>query len=124
MRILLDTHVLLWWMQDERLSDECRDAISDPMNDVVVSVVTGWELSIKSAKGKISVHADLWSTIVENGFDILPIQWSHALTAGLLPPLHSDPFDRMLVAQSQVEGLVLATRDRALLQYDVVPLMA
>ena len=124
MRLLIDTHVLLWWLAGESLSDECIEAIADPENDVVVSVVSAWELSVKAAKGRIEIAPGLWDAIAESSFDVLPIEWRHAQQLQLLPPLHADPFDRMLIAQSQAEGLVFVTRDRQIHQYDIVTMAA
>lgn len=124
MRLLLDTHVLLWWLNGDEMSDESAAAIRDPENDVVVSVVSAWEISVKAAKGRIAVEAGLWEAIAESAFDILPIEWRHAQQVQVLPPIHGDPFDRMLVAQGQVDGLVLVTRDPHIHRYDLMTMAA
>lgn len=126
MRLLLDTHVLLWWLADDPLlGDEARRAIRDPSSSVWVSAASLWEISIKSALGHLSVGCDdLASELEAAGLVALPISWHHALAAGALPKLHRDPFDRMLVAQAQLEGLHLVTRDPLVAAYDVAILAA
>jgi len=118
-RLLLDTHVLLWWLSDDRkLTKAARDLIVSPDNDVLVSSASGWEISIKTALGRIEIELDdLEHAIVQNGFRPLPIGLRHALTAGRLPNIHRDPFDRMLVAQASVEELRLLTHDRVFERY-------
>jgi PIN domain nuclease of toxin-antitoxin system len=111
-RILLDTHVFLWWKENNpRLALAARDAIAKA--DVVfVSAASAWEISIKSALGKIRIPGALDEAVAHSGFIELPIEFSHAAAVELLPDHHSDPFDRMLAAQSKVERLVLITHDR------------
>lgn len=124
MRLLLDTHALLWALSDDpRLSAEARHRISDPATDVVVSSASAWEISIKQALGKLDAPDDLADVIEAARMRPLPITVSHALLAGRLPRHHDDPFDRMLVAQAVLEGLILMTSDRRLNSYevDVVP---
>lgn len=120
MKLLLDTHVLLWWLTDDpRLGPELRSAISDPDALVHVSAATVWEIAIKEALGRIDLDADLAVEIEAGGFIELPIQARHALAAGRLPRHHGDPFDRMLVAQAREEQLTLVSQDGALAAYDV-----
>lgn len=120
MRLLLDTHALLWWFDDNRvLSREARDAISRPENIVLVSAVTAWEIVIKARLRKLRAPRDLDREIEAHGFDTLPITLQHALRVGRLPDHHEDPFDRMLVAQALVEGLTLVTRDANIPKYAV-----
>lgn len=120
MRLLLDTHVLLWWLQgDTRLSAEHYTLINAGQNQVFVSAASVWEAAIKQTAGKLKVPGVLGKTAVEQGLTALPIALDHATVAGALPPHHKDPFDRMLVAQAQVEALSLMTHDAALNQYDV-----
>lgn len=124
MRVLLDTHVLLWWLGDDpALSAEARAAIADPGSDVLVSAASVWEISIKQALGKLRAPDDLLVQLERHRFWRLPVTDVHALRAGALPRLHDDPFDRMLVAQAAQEGLCIATRDPAFAAYDV-PLLA
>ncbi len=126
MRLLLDTHALLWWFAGERgLAAVARNAIADERAVVHVSAASLWEIAIKSALGKLKVDGDELVTGIEaDGFVELPIGARHAVAAGRLPPHHQDPFDRMLVAQAQVERLVVVTRDPAFSRYDVQTLPA
>jgi PIN domain nuclease of toxin-antitoxin system len=118
MRLLLDTHVVLWWLSDhEALSDQIKDMI-DTEVDVFVSAATIWEVGIKQAAGKLG-PADLPEKIVECELRELPIAAAHALTAARLPAFHRDPFDRVLIAQARCEGLTLVTRDPAIQKYEV-----
>jgi PIN domain nuclease of toxin-antitoxin system len=118
-RLLLDTHVVLWWLTDDpTLSDALKETIDEEV-DVFVSAVTVWEVAIKQQLGKITAPADLPETIRDSELRNLPVTSDHAVTAGRLPLLHRDPFDRMLVAQAVTEGLTLVTRDKALDAYDV-----
>ena len=120
MRLLLDTHVFLWWLTDDpRLEAVRREAIADPDALVHVSAATIWEIAIKEAQGRIEVSADLADEIRGGGFTELPISAGHALAAGRLPRHHADPFDRMLVAQAREEALTLVSQDRALAAYEV-----
>lgn len=124
-RLLLDTHVVLWSLSaPDRLAPPARDAIADPRNAVLVSAASVWEVAIKSALGKLSMPDDLAAQLRHARFDPLAITHGHAEAVGLLPRLHCDPFDRMLVAQAQVEGLTLVTRDAYVRRYDVPTLAA
>jgi PIN domain nuclease of toxin-antitoxin system len=125
MMLLLDAHALVWWLTDDPMLDEgARAAIRDAANDVVVSAATIWELAIKRAKGRIALSSDLTAAIEAAGFSGLPITPEDAERASGLPPLHQDPFDRMVVAQAQRLGAVVVTRDRALSSYEVDTLPA
>lgn len=120
MRLLLDSHVFLWSAFDpERLPDGARSAIADLDVPVFVSVVTIWELNIKIGAGKLGVAGDLVEMVAGLGCSTLPIHLHHAALVRNLPPLHRDPFDRMLVAQARAEGLTLVTADRMIRQYEV-----
>jgi PIN domain nuclease of toxin-antitoxin system len=123
-RLLLDTHVLLWWLADEPLRDDAKRAIADQHNEVFVSAATAWEISIKAALGKLEAPDDLSEQLGANAFAPLGIAIPHALVAGGLPRHHDDPFDRMLIAQASLEQLVLVTRDARLARYDVEMLAA
>jgi PIN domain nuclease of toxin-antitoxin system len=118
-RLLLDTHVLLWWLSDDRkLAKNAREIIANPDNEVLVSSASVWEVAIKTTLGRIEVElGDLEDAIAHNGFRSLPIGFRHALTAGRLPAAHRDPFDRMLVAQANVEELRVVSHDRMFERY-------
>lgn len=125
MRLLLDTHALVWWVSDvSRLTGNAYAAIADRHNDVFVSAITAWEITIKRAKGHLTAPDNLSSVIEEKGFEHLPLTFFHAEQAGLLPMHHRDPFDRLLIAQAQAEGLILVTRDRHIRRYGVHTLTA
>ena len=124
-RLLLDTHALVWWLSDvSRLSEAARAAIAEPRNDIFVSAITGWEIAVKRAKGRITAPDHLSAMIEERGFTHLPLTFHHAEQAGNLPLHHRDPFDRLLVAQAQAEGLVLVTRDARIPRYGIRTLTA
>lgn len=121
MRLLLDTHVFLWWLSDDRkLSTAARDAIRDPSAIVHVSAASIWEIAIKAKLGRLEVQGDdLAAEIEANAFAELPITVRHAQSAGALPRHHDDPFDRMLISQAQLEHLVVVTHDRRFRRYGV-----
>jgi PIN domain nuclease of toxin-antitoxin system len=121
MSYLLDTHVLLWWMDDApRLQSGVRDLISNPDQDVAVSAASIWEAAIKRAIGKLRFDTSVLLQALHRGrVRVLPITAEHALAAGDLPRHHDDPFDRMLVAQAVAEGLSIITHDGRLQQYGV-----
>jgi PIN domain nuclease of toxin-antitoxin system len=102
-RLLLDTHVLLWWLQDRTLLGRpAADAIGEESSLVFVSAASAWEMAIKQARGRLRCPDDLEEMLPANRFLPLPITVRHGLWAGALPPYHNDPFDRLLVAQAQV----------------------
>ncbi|MDB5101766.1 MAG: hypothetical protein JWM80_6187 [Cyanobacteria bacterium RYN_339] len=120
MRLLLDTHALLWALGDvAQLHPAAAEAIADGRNAVYVSAASVWEAGIKRALGKLEAPEDLVGAIERCQFRSLPITPAHAWQAAALPLLHQDPFDRMLVAQAQVEGLTLVSRDERVRAYDV-----
>lgn len=120
MAYLLDTHAFLWWLADDpQLPQGVRKVIMEPKNDVLVSAATGWEISIKRAYGKLDAPADLMPILEDEGFIELPISFDHGQRAGQLPSIHRDPFDRMLVAQCQAQGLTLLTRDDTISRYPI-----
>jgi PIN domain nuclease of toxin-antitoxin system len=129
MKLLMDTHCWLWSLAEpERLSPLVRQAFSSRHNDVYVSAATGWEIAIKHALGKLELPAPpdeyVTSRLAMQAVKPLPIEMSHALRAGVLPPHHKDPFDRLLVAQAQIDGLLLVTADEQLRSYEVEILWA
>lgn len=116
MKLLLDTHALLWWWtNDPQLSAAARQAISDERNQVLLSAASAWEMAIKYRLGKLQHAADALSRFnelaVADGFEHLPVDYLHSLKAGGYPVEHRDPFDRVLAAQSHLEGARLVTRD-------------
>lgn len=120
-RLLLDTHVWLWWKAgDRRLGSQARAAIATA-GDVWFSAASAWEIAIKTAAGKLTppVASNLVREIARDGFQPLSITLAHAEELRSLPSLHRDPFDRMLVAQARVEGLTLVTADVRMVAYDV-----
>ena len=117
-RLLLDTHVLLWWLCDDpQLGKSSRQIITNPKNQVYVSAASTWEISIKKSTGKLTAPEDMDAIVESEGFEKLPITLFHGDQAGSLPKLHKDPFDRMLIAQAQSEGLTIVTNDEKI--YDV-----
>jgi PIN domain nuclease of toxin-antitoxin system len=124
MRLLLDTHVLLWWLADHpALSKQARALIANEP-EVFASAASAWEIAIKRALGKLEAPEDLLSALEAGGIRRLPIDFQHAAVAGALPRHHDDPFDRMLVAQAQREGLTLLTSDSHTSRYAVAVLPA
>ena len=117
---LLDTHAFLWWLGDEaQLGAEARSEIADSANEIFVSAATAWEISLKRHIGKLEAPGDIEDWIAGSGFSDLAIEVEHAVQAGGLPNHHKDPFDRMLVAQAQLEGITLVARDDEIAKYDV-----
>jgi PIN domain nuclease of toxin-antitoxin system len=124
MKLLLDTQAFLWWVMDEAaLSSRARQLIQDGASVLYLSAASAWEISIKASLGKLKLSDEPGKVITEqmaaNGIHPLPIQVSHALRTHGLPPHHRDPFDRMLVAQSQLEGLTVLTPDEKIARYSV-----
>ena len=124
MRVLLDTHAFLWWdLDDVRLSDTARGIIADSATQVVVSAASIWEVAIKAGKGRIDLPSDLDAYVDDRlrryRWVVLPIDERHAVRAAGLPMIHTDPFDRMLVAQGQLEGIPIVTTDAEVTRYDV-----
>jgi PIN domain nuclease of toxin-antitoxin system len=121
MRLLLDTHALIWWLAgDEALSLPAREAITDEDNSVFVSAASIWEITTKARLGKLSaIAADLETAAADQGFIGLPISLRHGHLAGALPGPHRDPFDRMLIAQAILDNLVLVSNERPFDAYGV-----
>lgn len=123
-KLLLDTHVFLWWNEaSPRLSKRAHDLISDPANRLYLSVVSAWEIVLKASTGKLklpsAVAVYVPTRIAHYGIETLPLALNHVLAAEILPAHHRDPFDRMLVAQGQVEQLAILTHDPQIRQYNV-----
>ena len=124
MRLLLDTHILLWWLAESpKLSKTIKARIADAEN-VYVSAASVWEMAIKTAIGKLDAPDDLEEQLQRHRFEQMPVSVSHALAVAKLPRHHSDPFDRMLVAQASFESLTLVTADPQLAVYGVPILRA
>jgi PIN domain nuclease of toxin-antitoxin system len=125
LKLLLDTNVLLWALTNpKRLSATAVTAIGSAENRVYVSVVSPWEISIKTSRGNLPRLDDLEPQLTEMSFDLLPITLRHTKGVELLPHHHGDPFDRMLIAQAQAESLTLVTSDRTMRRYPVAVLPA
>lgn len=120
MNLLLDTHVVLWsFTNDPTMSDPARALIQDGRNLVFVSAVTAWEIAIKKTLGKLQAPGDFEEELVRHRFTPLDITCAHALAVEDLPPIHRDPFDRLLVAQARLEALTILTRDANIASYGV-----
>jgi PIN domain nuclease of toxin-antitoxin system len=124
LRLLLDTHVLLWWFAGEPLVPEAKRLIAAPDSEVFVSAASPWEAEIKAQMGKLTVSGDLAAQVARDGFIELQVSFAHGVTAARLPQHHRDPFDRLLVAQAQLEGLTIVTRDPVFDRYPVAVLKA
>ncbi len=117
---LLDTHVLLWWLDDpSKLSEAAQKAIHDPEHRLLLSTAAIWEMGIKKSLGRLEFPANLAEVLLKNSIEVLDIRLGHALSVAELPRLHQDPFDRMQIVQAHLEGLTLITRDRRIQQYEV-----
>jgi PIN domain nuclease of toxin-antitoxin system len=116
--LLLDTHVLIWWDEGRRLAAEARRAIADA-DSVYVSAASAWEVAIKTGLGRLRPTRTVEHAVDESGFLELPVTFRHAERVGKLPPHHRDPFDRLLIAQADVEELTLVTRDAVFARYGV-----
>jgi PIN domain nuclease of toxin-antitoxin system len=124
MKALIDTHVFLWWnTEDAQLSPRARKIIADGKNEIFLSAASAWEIAIKTAKGRLVLPEEpalyVTSRMSLHRFQPLPVQISHALRVYELPPHHADPFDRLLVAQCQMESLALITKDEEIRRYEV-----
>lgn len=124
MKALLDTQTFLWWLTDDaRLSPAARKILSDGGNELFFSAVSGWEIAVKAGLGKIKLPESPAEFITEqlsiNDIQILPLKMEHALHVAMLPALHTDPFDRLLIAQSLLEKLPVVTPDSVFVKYGV-----
>ena len=118
MNLLLDTHVLIWWDEGRRLAAEARRAIANA-DSVYVSAASAWEVAIKTGLGRLRPIRTVEQAVDESGFLELPVTFRHVERVGKLPPHHRDPFDRLLIAQADVEELTLVTRDAVFARYGV-----
>ena len=123
MKLLLDTHILLWAAgEPEQLSNQAKALIEDPQNQLYFSAASLWEISIKNKLGRADFKVDLAvlrRNLLDNGFEEIAINSAHALAVDMLPTIHKDPFDRMLIAQTAVEGITLMTADSVVAKYPV-----
>jgi PIN domain nuclease of toxin-antitoxin system len=125
MNLLLDTHVLLWWLDDNpTFSTNAKEVIADGRNVVFVSAVTIWEIRIKNTLGKLEIPDNFRKVLEQQTFEMLSITADHAHLIGTLPAHHRDPFDRMLIAQALFEGFTLVTRDSRFKRYRVSTIRA
>jgi PIN domain nuclease of toxin-antitoxin system len=125
LRILLDTHAFLWWASEHgaRLSERAREVLTDGATSVAFSMASVWEIAIKAGGGRMilpdAAERYVPDRIRHHGFELLAIELSHTFRAGALPIIHRDPFDRILIAQAQIEGIPILTADPAISRYDV-----
>ena len=120
MNLLLDTHILLWWLDDGPAPlFQARDAIADTGNLIALSAAVIWEIRIKQALGKLKIARNFCEVIKGQGFEMLPITSDHAYAVGDLPKHHRDPFDRILIAQAKLEGLNIVTHDAIFKKYRI-----
>ncbi len=124
MRLLLDTHTFIWFdASPDQLSADAQDILHDPNNDLLLSIVSVWEVQIKAQLGRLDLRGDLAGIIREqqqiNGIELLPITLPHVLALSELPPHHGDPFDRLLISQARVEDVILVTKDENISRYRV-----
>jgi PIN domain nuclease of toxin-antitoxin system len=120
LRLLLDTHVALWWVSgDDRLSDEAARQITDDTNQLLLSAAVVWEIAVKRSLGKLAATDEYLSLLLDAGVQALAINLDHAAAVERLPWHHRDPFDRLLVAQAEIERAAIISRDEALAAYEV-----
>jgi PIN domain nuclease of toxin-antitoxin system len=125
LRLLLDTQVLIWALLNPgRLLDTTREAIQDEANDVFVSIASPWEIAIKKSRGNLDPPTDLEVQLAKRRFSLLPISLAHTRAIESLPHHHGDPFDRMLVAQAQTDGMTIVTSDHKIARYQVAVMRA
>ena len=125
MNLILDTHTLLWWLNDDAtLSGEARTSIGDGSNVVFVSAVSIWEIRIKQQLGKLDVPGEIFETLINGPYDLLDINAEHAFHVGSLPLFHRDPFDRILISQARIERLTMVSRDTVFQRYEVPLILA
>jgi len=123
MNLLLDTHIILWWLKDAPvLSTKHKELLSNPEHVCFISAASIWEISIKSAIGKLEIPDSYIEELQMEGFQELPIHWKHTNMVKYLPLHHRDPFDRLLIAQAKIENLTLLTVDNHIQLYDVMTL--
>lgn len=120
MNLFLDTHVLLWWLDDSpSLSERARSAIANTDNLIIVSAAVIWEIRIKQALGKLEIVPNFYDVLRQQGFELLSITPDHAYAVGNLPAHHRDPFDRILIAQTKLGGYTIVTHDAIFSKYQI-----
>ena len=118
--LLLDTHVLIWWLEDpSKLATDAAQAILAAQSHVWISVATLWEMEIKRATGRLNTPDDVLEALEDEDFSVLAVTAAHALGLRKLRPIHGDPFDRMLLSQAMIEGMTIVTRDEQVCRYGV-----
>jgi PIN domain nuclease of toxin-antitoxin system len=119
-RLLVDTNALLWWRDESsRLPPRVSDQIRDPDNNIVISIISFWEISVKRTLGKLRFIEDFEEVMADEAFDLLTVTYAHLRLLGDLPQHHRDPFDRLLIAQALAERIPIVTADRAFAPYGV-----
>lgn len=125
MQYLLDTHVILWWFTSpDKISSEARNIIRDKSNRIFLSSASFWEMAIKKSIGRLTLPHNLLEAVASEGFKILPILAEECLGVADLPPLHSDPFDRLLIIQAKLHDLVFITNDSKIAEYPLIHIKA
>ncbi|MBI2027636.1 MAG: type II toxin-antitoxin system VapC family toxin [Deltaproteobacteria bacterium] len=120
MTILLDTHILLWWLSaDDLLPKKARDIISSPNNLIFISSISAWEIVLKKSLGKLKCPDDLDRAIHDSQFEVLLFTLEHAMALQKLPSIHDDPFDRALIAQAKIESFTFMTKDKKIIKYPI-----
>ncbi|MFI4937980.1 MAG: type II toxin-antitoxin system VapC family toxin [Candidatus Berkiellales bacterium] len=123
MNYLLDTHIILWWLTEpEKIATTARKIISDKKEQIYLSGASFWEMAIKQSIGRLKLPVNIIEVLVSEGFETLPIMPQECLSVADLPPIHHDPFDRMLVVQAKLNDLVLITKDEKIISYPVLTL--
>ena len=117
---LIDTHILLWWLADEKkISKSAKAIIANPNNHIFVSAISLWEIAIKKSLKKLKAPNNILEMLEEKGMTCLPLTAEHALAVEKLPFIHDDPFDRLLIAQCKLEEMIFITADKIITQYDL-----
>ncbi|HHP7242425.1 MAG TPA: type II toxin-antitoxin system VapC family toxin [Cyclobacteriaceae bacterium] len=120
MTFILDTHIILWWLEDSHeLRHETKSLIMNPENRIWISTASIWEINIKMGIGKLKISNEYANILIDDGFEILDIQLPHVMKVLELPDIHGDPFDRILIAQTMIEEATLVTRDKNITQYPI-----
>lgn len=123
MKYLLDTHVILWWLDTpEKISDKAKEMIQDRTNSVFLSSVSFWEMSIKQSLGRLTIPKNIIEVLTSEGFQILPLTAEEGLSVSDLPFIHHDPFDRMLIMQAKLNNLIFISSDKKIKEYPVIVL--